>query len=107
MATHQFSEQNFNREVLQNQGTVLVDVWAQWCPPCRALGPVIEELSNDYQGIATVGKLNLDQGQAIAQQFGITSIPTVLVFHNGQLKDRLVGLQNKHAYADAIEKAAA
>ena len=90
-------------DTLINQETpTLVDFWAPWCGPCRALGPTIEELAGDVGDNATIAKLNVDDHPTIAARFGISSIPSVLVFEKGQLVETLVGLRPKSAYKDAL-----
>ena len=79
---------NFHSVVLENPQPVLVDFWADWCKPCHAMAPVIEELARDFAGYATVGKLNVDEFPALAQKYGIRSIPTVLVFKDGEVVDQ-------------------
>jgi thioredoxin len=81
----------WDREVLQAPGLVLVDLWAQWCPPCRKMGPVIDELARVTEGRVTVGKLDVDQHPDVAERYGVRSIPTMLVFREGKLVDRRVG----------------
>lgn len=100
----QLTTENFDKEVLQNPGTVLVDFWAAWCGPCRALGPVIDELANELGDRVTVAKLNVDEHSEIAQHFGIRSIPNVLIFHDGQIVETISGVQSKQAYLAAIER---
>lgn len=85
---------NFSETVLRSGKTVLVDFWAEWCGPCRMLAPVIEEIARDHAEI-TVGKVNVDEQPALASMFGITSIPTVIVFKNGQVSDSSVGFRQK------------
>jgi len=89
------TDENFRQEVLQSEKPVLVDFWAAWCGPCQVLGPVIEQLASELDGAAKVGKLNVDENPATAQQFGIRSIPTVLFFDKGQRVDSIIGVVPK------------
>ncbi|MBX3396952.1 MAG: thioredoxin [Phycisphaerae bacterium] len=98
-----FSDSNFEQEVLQSSTPVLVDFWAEWCMPCRALGPVIDEIANDYAGKVKVGKLDTDSNQETSAKFGIQSIPTVLVFRNGEIVKRFSGLRPKKDLAAALD----
>ncbi|MDB5228953.1 MAG: thioredoxin [Bacteroidota bacterium] len=91
----QFTNDNFKEKVLDSKGVALVDFWAEWCGPCRLIGPVVEDLSNEYDGKATIGKLNVDENREIAAQYGIMSIPTLLFFKDGQLVDKHVGVASK------------
>ena len=84
MAEIIITEENFENEVLNSDKPVLVDFWAQWCGPCRMLGPIIEEIANDYEGKVKVGKVNVDEQPNLASKYGIASIPTVIVFKNGK-----------------------
>jgi thioredoxin 1 len=84
----EFTSSNWNEKVLQSDKPVLVDFWAEWCGPCRMIGPVVEEIHREYDGRAVVGKLNVDHNPDISAQYGIRGIPTILVFKNGQLVDR-------------------
>lgn len=104
-ATRQFDQQTFDQDVKGAKGVALVDFWATWCPPCKALGPTIDQLAQDLQGQATVGKIDVDQNQALAGTLGVSSIPTVIVFKDGREVERIVGLRPYQAYADAIERA--
>ena len=97
-----FTAQNFEAEVLNSQHPVLVDFWAAWCPPCRALGPVIEQVAVDLHGVANVGKVNVDEFPELGAQYGVTSIPTVLIFKDGQVIDTLVGVKKRQDYIDAL-----
>jgi len=96
--TVKLTDANFNEEV--KSGVTLVDFWAPWCGPCRMVAPVLEEVAEKYQGKAKVGKLNVDENQATAGEFGIMSIPTMLVFKDGEPVDKIVGAVPK----DAIEE---
>ena len=96
MAEIIITEENFENEVLNSDKPVLVDFWAQWCGPCRMLGPIIEEIANDYEGKVKVGKVNVDEQPNLASKYGIASIPTVIVFKNGKPEKTLVGLRSKN-----------
>jgi thioredoxin 1 len=103
--------EGWDREVLQAPGLVLVDLWAEWCPPCRKMGPVIDELARVTDGRVTVGKLDVDQHPAVAERYGVRSIPTLLLFRDGRLVDRRVGavpIGELQAFLDAhvVEAAA-
>ncbi|MBI2433567.1 MAG: thioredoxin [Candidatus Hydrogenedentes bacterium] len=99
------TDQNFQTTVAS--GVTLVDFWAEWCGPCRMIAPVLEELGVDYQGRASVGKVNVDEAPGLAQQFGVSSIPTLLVMKNGQEVNRFVGVTAKGVLAQALDKAIA
>lgn len=92
---------NFEEEVLQSQKPVLVDFWASWCGPCRMLAPVIDEIAEENEGVK-VCKVNVDEQEELAAQFGIMSIPTLLVFKNGELVNQTVGVQGKQALLDLL-----
>ena len=84
------------------EGVTMVDFWAPWCGPCRMIAPVVEELAEEYEGKATIAKVNTDEEQDIAVKFGIRSIPTVMFFKNGEVADTMVGAASKQAFAEKI-----
>ncbi|TAL58665.1 MAG: thioredoxin [Bacteroidetes bacterium] len=93
----ELTDANFDEVVLKSDKPVLVDFWAEWCGPCRMVGPVVEELAKEYDGKAVIGKLNVDFNPGVAMKFGIRNIPTLLFFKGGQLVDRQVGAAPKSA----------
>ena len=99
----EITDSNVEETVLKSDKPVLVDFWAAWCGPCRMVGPIIDELSEEYEGKAVVGKVDIDSNQQYAAQFGVRNIPTVLVFKNGELVDRKVGVSSKNDYAQALD----
>ena len=101
----EFTDANFQTEVLQSDQPVLVDFWAPWCGPCKLLAPTIQDVANDYAGRVRVGKLDTDQNPSAATQFGISGIPTVVLFKNGQPIDRSAGLVPKTKLAGMLDKA--
>ncbi len=100
-----FTSGNWNEKVLQSDKPVLVDFWAEWCGPCRMIGPIVEEIAKEYDGKAVVGKLNVDENGEIATEYGIRSIPTLLVFKGGQIVDRVVGAVPKPSITQKIDAA--
>lgn len=95
---------DFNEKVLQNNKIVLVDFWAPWCGPCKMMGPVIDELAKDYTGKADVVKINVDENPELAARYRVSSIPTLMIFKQGEVVDRIVGLTPKAGLADKINK---
>lgn len=96
------TDQNFKAEILDSGKVALVDFWAAWCGPCQMLGPVIEELAGEYEGKAVISKLNVDENPNTAAQYGIRSIPTMLIFKNGEVVDQMVGAMPKNMIAEKI-----
>jgi thioredoxin 1 len=101
----EFTDQNFDQDVIKSDKSVLVDFWAPWCGPCQVMGPIIEELAKEIEGKAKIGKMNVDENSETAQKYGIMSIPSLKIFKNGQVVKEFVGVQNKDALKEALEKA--
>jgi thioredoxin 1 len=99
----EFNDANFQSDVLASDKLTVVDFWAEWCGPCRAIGPVIEELSKEYDGKINVGKVNVDNNPQVSMNYGITSIPAILFIKGGQVVDKLVGAQPKGNFVKKIE----
>jgi thioredoxin 1 len=99
----EFTDGNFQANVLDSDKLSVVDFWAEWCGPCRAIGPVIEDLSKQYEGKVNVGKINLDYNPEVSIKYGVTSIPAILFIKNGKLVDKLVGAQPKSNFVKKIE----
>lgn len=97
------TDSNFESEVLKSDKPVLVDFWAEWCGPCRMIAPMIEELANDYDGKAVIAKLNVDENPNVSMKFGIRSIPTLLVFKNGEVVDQVVGAVPKNVLSEKLD----
>ncbi len=98
------TDSDFAEQVLKSEQPVLVDFWAEWCAPCRALGPVIESLADEFDGRARIAKVDVDSNQEVARQFGIRSIPTVILFDKGQIVETFVGVRAKGDYAASLDK---
>jgi len=100
----EITDSNFEQEVANSDLPVIIDFWAAWCGPCRLIHPIMEELAETYQGRLKVGKLDVDVNQQTAIRFGVRSIPTVLFFKNGELKDTVIGAVPKQMFVDKVEK---
>jgi len=100
----EITDANFEETVLKSDKPVVVDFWAAWCGPCRMVGPIIDEISTEYEGKAVVGKVDVDANQDFASKYGVRNIPTVLVFQNGEVVERQVGVAPKKTYTDAVDK---
>ena len=98
----EITDQSFQETVLNSDKPVLVDFWATWCGPCRMLGPIIEEIATDFEGKALVGKVDVDNNQQVSVDYGIRNIPTVLIFKNGQVVDKIVGVASKEVIAEKL-----
>jgi thioredoxin 1 len=100
----EFTDANFQTDVLASDKLTVIDFWAEWCGPCRAIGPVIEELALDYAGKVNIGKVNVDNNPTLSMNFNITSIPAILFIKGGQVVDKLVGAQPKGNFVKKIEE---
>ena len=99
-----FTDGNFDADVLQAATPVLVDFWAEWCGPCRSLGPTIEALASDYDGRVRVGKLNVDENPGITVKYMVRGIPTVMLFKGGEVVEQIVGVADKAEFQKALDK---
>jgi thioredoxin 1 len=100
---NEFTDGNFEAEVVNSTEPVLVDFWAPWCGPCRQIAPMIEELSAENQGSVKIGKVNIDDNPQAAQQYGVSSIPTLMLFKGGEVVERFVGIQPKARLQEALD----
>jgi thioredoxin 1 len=100
------TQENFAAEVLKASTPVLVDFWAEWCGPCKMIAPVLDELATEYAEQVKIGKVNIDQQQALAAEYGVRAIPTLLLFHKGEVADQMVGLRSKRDLKASIARVA-
>lgn len=100
---YEFTDANFQQEVLQSDKVTLIDLWAEWCGPCRMMTPVVEELAAEYKDRAVIGKLNVDHNPEVPMNYNVRGIPTFLLFKNGELKEKIVGAQSKKFLEDKIK----
>jgi thioredoxin 1 len=100
----EINDTNF-KDLIQSDKPVLVDFWAEWCGPCKMIGPVVEEIAGEYEGQAIVGKMDVDSNSATPAEFGIRSIPTLMIFKNGEMVDKIVGAVPKHILTQKLEAA--
>ena len=98
---------NFGKEVLQSGPPVLVDFWAEWCGPCKMIAPVLDELADEYNGKVRIGKVNIDEHQSLASEYGVRAIPTLLLFKGGQVQEQIVGARSKRDLKASFDKIAA
>ncbi len=101
------TQENFAEQVLQSTAPVLVDFWAEWCGPCKMIAPVLDELADEFEGRAKIGKVNIDEQQALAAEYGIRAIPTLLVFSKGQVAEQIVGARSKRDFKASLDRVAA
>lgn len=99
----QLTDANYKENVLDKKGVAVVDFWAEWCGPCRMIGPVIEELATEYDGKALVAKVDVDENAELSQQYGVRSIPTILILKDGEVVDKHVGVITKQALTEKLE----
>jgi len=101
------TQDNFPQQVLQSQTPVLVDFWAEWCGPCKMIAPLLDELADEYDGKVKIGKVNIDEQQQLASQYGIRAIPTLLVINKGQVTEQMVGAKSKRDLKASLDRVAA
>ena len=101
------TQENFAAEVLKASTPVLVDFWAEWCGPCKMIAPILDELADEYSGRVKIGKVNIDEYQGLAAEYGVRAIPTLLLFNQGQVADQMVGLRSKRDLKTSFDRVAA
>jgi thioredoxin 1 len=103
-ATKPVTDDSFEADVIKASQPVLVDFWAEWCGPCKMIAPLLDELADEYDGKVKIGKVNVDEQQSLAAEYGIRAIPTLLVFHNGQVADQIVGARSKRDFKASLDR---
>jgi thioredoxin 1 len=101
------TQENFAQQVLQSPSPVLVDFWAEWCGPCKMIAPLLDELAGEYDGKVKIGKVNVDEHQSLAAQYGIRAIPTLLLFNKGEIAEQMVGAKSKRDFKASLDRVAA
>ena len=100
------TQENFPQQVLQSQTPVLVDFWAEWCGPCKMIAPLLDELADEYDGKVKIGKVNVDEQQSLAAQYGIRAIPTLLLFSKGEVAEQMIGAKSKRDFKTSLDRVA-
>ena len=102
--TLKFTDSNFDDQVLNSDQPVLVDFWAEWCAPCKAMGPIIDELASEYSGKVKIGQVDTDSNREVSVRFSVSAIPTVILFNNGEIVEKFIGLRGKKDFQSALDK---